>query len=133
MAVRLLLPGAEHSFAERQVGRTIASFVAPDQEDLMRKLSTYSLLLVSVAILLIAAVPQDPKQGRVAVKYGDRMSDCVGKHFNFSPDMSEAMEVGDAAAARFKLVAVGVDYVEFEATDMRVVVPLNFIRFSLAK
>jgi hypothetical protein len=88
-------------------------------------------VLLVLAGLSLAALPQDPKVGREPIKYGDRMSRWVGKHFNLSGDRSVAHEWGEADA-EFTLVAVGVDYAEFKSRqEMLTMVPLAVLRFEV--
>jgi hypothetical protein len=87
--------------------------------------------LLALAVLSLAASrPQDPKVVREPIKYGDRMSRWIGKHFKLTPDRAVAFEWGEGEA-EFTLVAVGVDYAEFESRQqMRTMVPLAVLRFE---
>jgi hypothetical protein len=98
----------------------------------MRTYKTAAVAVVLAAGVLLAAMPQDahPAPPRVATKYGDRLAGCVGKSFDLVPDASQALQSSDG---KFKLVAVGVDYCEFETEGRRVAVPLSILRVSFLK
>jgi len=88
-------------------------------------------VLLALAVLSLAALPQDRKVGRESIKYGDRMSRWIGKHFNLSADRAVAQEWGEDDAG-FTLVAVGVDYAEFKSRqEMLTMVPLATLRFEV--
>jgi hypothetical protein len=88
-------------------------------------------VLVVVAAVSLAALPQDAKVAREPIKYGDRMSKWIGKHFTLSADRTVAREWGESVA-ECTLVAVGVDFAEFKTRqDMLTIVPLATLRFEV--
>lgn len=97
----------------------------------MRKMIIGVPVLLGLAALSLAALPQDPKVRREAIKYGDRMSGWIGKHFKLSADRAVALQWGESAADS-TLVGVGVDYAEFETRQgTRIMAPLAVLRFEV--
>ena len=96
----------------------------------MRTMKIGVPILLTLAALSLAMLPQEPKAGREPMKYGDRLSRWVGKRFNMTDDRTVAYEWDDPNAT-FTLVAVGVDYAEFKTRkDTLLMVPLTVIRFA---
>jgi hypothetical protein len=97
----------------------------------MRRMMFGVPVLLVLTALLLAALPQDPKVGREPIKYGDRMSGWIGKHFNLSADRAVATQFAEGGA-QFTLVAVGVDFAEFKSRqEMRLMIPLAVLRFEV--
>lgn len=97
----------------------------------MRKVPLIGLSLIAGAALLLAATMQEATANRrVAKTYGDRIAPLIGKRFNRSSPRGTMRQHADGY---LKLVAVGVDYVEFESEQGIDLYPLGecfFIRLA---
>lgn len=89
----------------------------------MRKVTIAGASFVTVSVLFLAAVYQDP--GRLPLKYGDRLQPLIGKRFGIPVALDRATQYDNGD---YTLVAVGVDYAEFKADDRAVIVPLAALR-----
>ena len=95
----------------------------------MRKL-TISLGIAAAALLLLAAIPQDAQPSRTPLKYGDRLLPLVGKEFYVNRSSST---VTRAKKGAYRLVAVGVDFAEFESEDDHMLIPLSVMQLAIEK
>lgn len=98
----------------------------------MRKLTTFGIavsVVVATAVLM-AAIPQDAAQARSALKYGDRCLPLLGKEFYINSDTGT---VRQAAKGPYRINTVGVDFVEFESEEERVLMPLASLKIWVEK
>ena len=95
----------------------------------MRKFTILGLAVLASAVLM-AAIPQDTSPARSPLKYGDRCLTLVGKEFYVGPEGTNAHQ---GANGPYKLVSVGVDFVEFESESDRVLIPLASLRITAEK
>ncbi len=114
----------------RQDFRLTLSFANPG--DFMRKLTTLGIAVsvAAVSALLMAAIPQDASPARAALKYGDRCLSLIGKDFYVIPGSTS---VRQGAKGPYRLVTVGVDFVEFESGEDRVVMSLASLSIVVEK
>ena len=96
----------------------------------MRRAIYITLFTVVAAVVTMAAVPQATLQARHPLKVGDRLSDLVGKRFVVSHGSSYVQERTNGP---FKLVRVGVDFVELEADTEVAIIPFNSLMVRFIK
>jgi hypothetical protein len=98
----------------------------------MRTMKIGVLVLLFLAAMSLAALPQEPTVGG-GLKYGSFMSMWIGKHFSLSESRDFAYEMAEANAD-YTLVAVGADFAEFKSRreKVRLMVPLAVLRFQLS-
>ena len=95
----------------------------------MHKLATLAIA-ASAAAILLSAIPQGASPTRSPIKYGDRCLALVGREFYIGPEGNQAHQ---ADKGPYRLVAVGVDFVEFECDADRVLMPLTALRITEEK
>ena len=96
----------------------------------MRTVQIGVAVLLGLSALSLAALPQDPAAKREPIKYGDRLTPWIGCNFELSPDRTVASHTGGPGIG--KLVAIGVDYAEFEGQHgNRFLVPLAVLSFDV--
>ena len=95
----------------------------------MRAIYITLFAVVALAVTM-AAVPQEKLQARHPLKVGDRLSGLVGKRFVVDHGSSYVQE---RVSGPFKLVRVGVDFVELESDAEVAIIPFSSLLVRLLK
>ena len=96
----------------------------------MRKFAKCGVMVLCGAAITMAAMPQASVQVRKPLKYGDRCTKWIGEEFYLDLQASVAIMRKDGD---YKLVAIGLDYAQFESEDYRAVLPLSTLCFRVTK
>ena len=94
----------------------------------MDKYTIGGMALAAASVFMLAALPQEPGRTPRATKYSDRLQALVGKSFGIDAERQHAFQ---DAGGEYKLAVVATDYAEFQAEDLRLVVPLSVLRVTL--
>jgi hypothetical protein len=94
----------------------------------MHKHTIGGAALVAASVILLGALPQNPARAQLAPKYSERLQALVGKSFGIDGERQHAFQ---DAGGEYKLVGVAADYAEFQAEDLRLLVPLSVLRVTL--
>lgn len=93
----------------------------------MRKSTMVGAAVLAVATLLVSALPQDSALTKPPDKYAGRLQPLVGKQFALTQD-GYAMQY---PAGDLTLIAVGVDYAEFQSESEHRFVPLGVLHVMI--